>query len=140
VRRTELLDPIDESHGSSNNNPKMAHHQRVYIKALIIIRLNYYMTCPLTRSWPLQGRAGFNTRASLGSFVHPCKVPNYYPYEISYYYTLGLLLLLLTSLLTSIVTVTRTSQATAPQITGLPYKSVRRLICAYLQGPQFFYP
>ena len=43
----------------------------------------------------------------------------------------------LTSLLTKIVAVTRTSQATAPQSTGLPYKSVRRLICAYLQGPQF---
>ena len=43
----------------------------------------------------------------------------------------------LTSLLTKIATVTRTSQATAPQSTGLPYKSVRRLICAYLQGPQF---
>ena len=43
----------------------------------------------------------------------------------------------LTSLLTKIATVTRTSQATAPQSVGLPYKSVRRLICAYLQGPQF---
>ncbi len=32
----------------------------------------------------------------------------------------------LTSILTKIATVTRTSQATAPQSTGLPYKSVRR--------------
>jgi hypothetical protein len=43
----------------------------------------------------------------------------------------------LTSLLTKIVSITRTCQATVPQSVGFPYKSVRRLICAYLQGPQF---
>jgi hypothetical protein len=54
-----------------------------YIKPLIIIRLNYYLTFPLTK---IEGLA---------------KQPS-------------------------------------PQSVRLPYKSVRRLVCAYLQGPQFY--